>query len=240
MRKTRYAVLTNPGGRNRNEDSAKVQRAQGGFCVAVADGLGGHGGGGEASKAAVEKLLQCHEQGDCRTREGIAKAVRMAHEAVLACQESEGGGMSTLVALFLEKERAVWAHVGDSRLYYFKEGRLSLRTLDHSVPQMAVYMGMITEEQIRFHEDRCKILRALGGDSFEPDISEPISLDEGRHAFLLCTDGFWEHVLEAEMEEALAAWEDPMEWLLAMEKQIARKAPEDLDNYTAAAVFVEG
>lgn len=240
MIKTKYAVLTNPGSRQKNEDSAKVQRSLNGFCVAVADGLGGHGGGDEASKAAVEKLLQCHARGNCQTKKEITEAVCMANNAVISCRTQECDSMSTLVALFIENERAVWAHVGDSRLYYFKEGRLSLRTLDHSVPQMAVYMGMIAEEQIRFHEDRNKILRALGGENFAPDISEPVSLKEGKHAFLLCTDGFWEHVLETEMEETLGTLDDPMQWILAMEKQIVQSAPEDLDNYTAAAVFVEG
>ena len=102
----------------------------------------------------------------------MRRMVSQADRAVRAVQTPESPGMSTLVFLVTERDRAVWAHVGDSRLYHFRNGQMIFHTLDHSVPQTAVYMGMITEDQIRFHPDRSRILRALGSDSFEPDVMD--------------------------------------------------------------------
>lgn len=237
MNITRYSYLTNPGGRRENEDSVLIRKINSSTAAVVADGLGGHGGGGLASRAAVKTVLNCFAEGQCRTTEGIAHTIGQANDAVLSCQTEDCKMKTTLVCLFLEDGVAEWVHVGDSRLYHFIDRRLSSRTLDHSVPQLAVSMGMITEGQIRFHEDRNRLLRALGSDSREPDISGPVSLARGFHSFLLCTDGFWEYVLEEEMERTLAESESPEKWLGRMEQLLRAKAPEKNDNYTAAAVF---
>lgn len=237
MIKTEYAVLTNAGGREINEDTVLAIPSTLGLAVTVADGLGGHGGGSTASRAAAKAVSDSFGRGLCRTGEGIISAVYSANQAVLDCQTQTCAMKTTLVSLFVEEDQAVWAHVGDSRLYHFRDGKLEERTLDHSVPQLAVLMGMITEDQIRFHEDRNRVLKALGSDSFEPDISGPVSLTEGFHAFLLCTDGFWEYVLEQEMEETLADSPDPRQWLSKMEALLRGRAPGDQDNYTAAGVF---
>lgn len=145
---------------------------------------------------------------------------------------------TTIVALLLHGKQAQWIHVGDSRLYHFRNLKLETSTMDHSVPQMAVMMGMINWEDIRSHPDRNRLLRALGSSEAMPDISAPISLAEGMHSFLLCTDGFWEYVTENEMEKTLAASANPKEWLFKMEQLIKTKAPANQDNYTAAAVYV--
>lgn len=237
MLKTAYAVLTCPGGREDNEDSVLVKETPSGLFAAVADGLGGHGDGKKASLAAAEKIVSCYEKGLCRTREEIAEAFYWSNEAVAVNQGEAGQSMTTLVSLMIQEGKAFWGHVGDSRLYHFQNARLVSRTLDHSVPQMAVFMDMITEDEIRFHPDRNRILRALGSDSHEPEIEGPISLAEGFHAFLLCTDGFWEYVTEERMEETLACSPNPEKWLLKMEEILKGQAPEDQDNYTMAAIF---
>lgn len=238
-----YAILTGKGGREANEDQAQVRVFPNGLVAAVADGLGGQGKGGVASKAAAEEITRCFlqegsfaEYGDI-SKEGILKAVSRTNAAVISCQTASCQMMTTLAGLVLKEGQAAWFHVGDSRLYDFKNGKLHSCTLDHSVPQMAVLMGMISKSQIRFHPDRHKILRALGSESFEPDISGPVPVDDGFHAFLLCTDGFWEYVLEEEMEKGLENCADPKQWLLKMEQIIKEQALDRQDNYTAAAVF---
>lgn len=100
-------------------------------------------------------------------------------------------------------------------------------------------LGEITPDQIRFHEDRSRVLRALGQDGeLKVDIREE-RLSPGRHAFLLCSDGFWEYVLEQEMVDDLAAAASPEEWLDKMRARLIARAPEDNDNNTAAAVWAE-
>lgn len=240
MIKTDYAVLTCPGGREVNEDTVLIKEGPFGLFAAVADGLGAHGQGKKASLAAAEKILSCFEKGFCSNQEEIAQAFHRSNQAVAACQGEDGQAMTTLVSLVVRQGTALWGHVGDSRLYHFQNARLVSRTLDHSVPQMAVFMNMITEDQIRFHPDRNRILRALGSDSHEPELSEHVPLSEGFHAFLLCTDGFWEYVPEEWMEETLASSPNPEKWLLKMEQFLKKQTPKELDNYSAAAIFTIG
>ena len=146
---------------------------------------------------------------------------------------------TTITFLAVNGMKAAWAHVGDSRIYHFLDGRLVSRTRDHSASQIAVMLGTITEDQIRFHEDRNRVYRALGQDGelkvdthFEP-------LRPGRHAFLLCTDGFWEYVYEEEMAEDLAAAASPEDWLARMRARLAARVPDNNDNNTAAAVWLD-
>lgn len=234
---TAYALLTDQGGRRTNEDWAgAAELPDGGLAAAVADGLGGQGGGQIASEAAGEAFLRMVNSG-AGQEQLLASAASQANAAVLGCQTQACRMMSTLVGLILKDGKAQWVHVGDSRLYHFHNEVLCSRTLDHSVSQMAVDMGMIDESQIRFHEDRSRLLRALGSDAFEADVSETLSLNQGFHAFLLCSDGFWEYVIEHEMETALAGCRLPGQWLSRMEQLRRERAPEDSDNYTAAAVF---
>lgn len=237
--KIQIAELTNPGGRAINDDTVCCRESVNGAYVFVGDGLGGYKGGKQASETAGETLLrECEEKGmmtDDRFQETAAKA----EEAVRKLQDRTGGNMkTTIVLLALEGEYARWMHVGDSRLYRFDNGKLTKQTRDHSVSQMAVLMGDITQEQIRFHEDRNLVLRALGGGNARADISEKTSITGGQASFLLCTDGFWEYVYETEMEALLKQAKNPAQWLAAMEKLLLQRATGEHDNYTAAAVFV--
>lgn len=142
------------------------------------------------------------------------------------------------VCLLLDGDRAVWAHVGDSRLYGFLNGSLILQTLDHSVAQMGVVLREITPDQIRFHEDRNRVLRALGQEGSLKVETGKRHLEPGQWAFLLCSDGFWEYVLEKEMEGALAQAAGPEEWLSRMRGLMPGRVPPDNDNNSAAAVWV--
>jgi len=103
---------------------------------------------------------------------------------------------------------------------------------------MAVLMGDITAEQIRFHEDRNRVLRALGGENAKAEVSEALKIGRGKTAFLLCTDGFWEYVYENEMEQTLRKARTPEEWLQSMERILKERVCGDNDNYTAAAVLI--
>jgi serine/threonine protein phosphatase PrpC len=153
-------------------------------------------------------------------------------------QEAKKGNMkTTMVFLTIEDGRAKWMHVGDSRLYHFHCGQLLTQTTDHSVSQMAVLMGEITPQQIRFHEDRNRVLRALGSESARPEISQTVMLTGGEDVFLLCTDGFWEYVYEEEMEALLRRSATPEQWLEEMKQILLTRIPQDNDNFTAAAVF---
>lgn len=232
------AVYSDAGGREENEDSVRfLRQGDDGLLLVLADGLGGHGGGKTASAAAVEAVCSDWE-GEADPGD-LANRIARAHQTIREKQTPDCMMKSTVVLLALRGQQSAWAHVGDSRLYHFHQGKLEFQTRDHSASQVAVLLGEITPDQIRFHEDRGRILRALGQEGdLRPETGEQ-TLPPGRHAFLLCSDGFWEYVLEQEMEEDLRAAADPQGWLDAMRGRLSRRTPPDNDNNTAAAVWLD-
>ena len=227
------------GGREYNEDCVRHMERHDAYAVVVADGLGGHGGGEKASLIVAEGLTGAFMRDPEFEAGYIRNLFEQAATAVVEAQSSANKMKSTGVGLFLKDGAAIWAHAGDSRLYYFKDVVLNAQTLDHSVSQMAVFSGEITQEEIRSHVDRNKVLKAFGGEGFRADISSVYTFETGFHAFLLCTDGFWEYVWETEMEIDLAKADAPIDWLGAMIGRLARRVPKDNDNFSAAAVFID-
>lgn len=216
-------TFTHQGGRRGNEDAF--------LCLppwwAVADGLGGHIRGEEASRRAVEILEEAFAR-----KQAPETAFRRAQEAV--CRLN--GPRTTLVFAAAEGEELRFLHIGDSRGYLFREGRLLFQTTDDSLPQRLVQLGEISPAEIRRHPLRNRLTAALGGEDFPaPHISPAFRLQPG-DALLLASDGFWEPVTEACMLETLAAAADPEAWLAAMLQDVDPEAAED--NLTAAAVFV--
>ena len=228
--------LCSIGGRKKNDDTVMIASDSGYIRLYVGDGLGSYAGGKQASETAGQALMAC--RGSMLGDEELRSAAHMANQAVYDLQKSTDGTMkTTLVFLTIEDEKARWMHVGDSRLYHFKDGKLISQTTDHSVSQMAVMMGEITTHQIRFHEDRNRVLRSLGGENAKPELSPVTDISDGDHAFLLCSDGFWEYVYEAEMEQTLCQAKDPDDWIASMEQILQGRITGNNDNYTAAAAF---
>lgn len=234
MVKTAY--YSDIGGRPYNEDSVRTAERGGGTLLILCDGLGGHGGGDAASRAAVE--LICDNWNGTADPGHLETLLLAAHEKICSMQTPACKMKSTAVALAINNGVASWAYAGDSRLYHFVNGELVGQTRDHSASQVAVFLGEITTDQIRFHADRSKIFRALGLESELTIDTATETLSGGRHAFLLCSDGFWEYVLEDEMKAALERSASPDEWIFSMRKTLASRAPEDIDNNTAAAAWI--
>lgn len=234
----KIAAFSAQGGRDYNEDSISVLEEADRQCAVVADGLGGHGGGEIASSIAAVQIKNAFSSATSVNEEWILELYRQINKEVLGQQSIQCQMKTTCVSLFLEQDIAWWAHVGDSRLYYFENGELKMKTMDHSVSQMAVLSGEITAEQIRFHEDRNRVLRAFGaGEDVRPDIDRMKLNPDIFQSFLLCTDGFWEYVLETEMQIDLLKAEQPSEWLKYMEERLNRRVDGKNDNYSAVAVF---
>lgn len=241
------AILTEKHQRRQNEDFADYIRLGSCGCWVVADGLGGHAGGEVASKMAVETIISAFDRHQEITVPAINGYLEAAQAALRQRQQEEpqlSEMRTTIVLLVADLQGARWAHVGDSRLYHFHQARIISQTRDHSVPQALANAGEIKKEDIRFHEDRHRLLRALGQDGdLRPTIQkeqQPLATGD---AFLLCTDGFWEMVLESEMEADLGQAVTPQEWLQTMQARILKRSSRDTgrqhDNFTAMAVFVQ-
>ena len=231
-----YESYSDIGGRSENEDSLQILKKgfPGKFAFAVADGLGGHGGGKAASGAAAD-VLNDEWSGEVSPAEWT-RMLRKANDRVVALQTETCKMKTTFAGILVDNDHYVCAHVGDSRVYHFYDGTIESQTRDHSASQLAVMLGEIEPEQIRFHEARNQVLKAIGQTSeLKPEIHEK-KLLRGSHAFLLCTDGFWEYVTETEMEASLASAEDPKSWLEKMKKIALSRMESGNDNNTAIVV----
>lgn len=214
-------------GHSINEDSCLCSAEKGIFIVA--DGLGGHSSGEKASLAAVDYFEKNCLGG--YTEKRITELMEGANTEVI---EKGDGGKTTVAAAFTENGNFIYANAGDSRVYYFHDGKIIAQTKDHSVCQASADMGMIRQEDIRGSEDRSRLLKVLGGDE-KLNLKKhytPIKIQNG-DAFLLCSDGFWEYVYETEMEADLLKSESSEVWLKHMLKRHILRAENKGDNYTA-------
>ena len=231
----RFHSYTHVGGRPNNEDSYYAGQ-NGDLCLfVVADGLGGHDSGEVASAIAANELKDRFLREGCRFQ--IEEAILAANEKILETQRETGLNMKTTVtAVFVNGETTVVANVGDSRSYAFRGREIAFQSVDHSAAQMAVNVGEITPAEIRGHEDRNILTRALGAsanvkiDLFELPASSYDSL-------LLCSDGFWEYVLEDEMIDTKEKAPYPSDWLNRMRNLLRKRVPEGHDNNTAIVVM---
>ncbi len=229
------------GGRAVNQDRCGVAVDAPFGCWVLADGLGGHGGGEVAAEVAVDTILTAFRDKLGCSRDVVEYCLETANRAILDRQARDGrlGEMRTTVVLLLsDGTSAWWGHVGDSRLYALRAGRVWSQTKDHSVPQALSDAGEIAPEAVRFHEDRNRLLRSLGaGGQCRPTIRAEAAPVSAGDAFLLASDGFWEYVTETEMEADLAKAEDPGDWIARMEARLRRRASGSHDNYSTIAVF---
>lgn len=236
------SVLSEPGGRAVNEDAYGCWSSLTAcFCV-LSDGAGGHQGGAIASRLAVEHALGWfHRCPEC-SADGVLQAIEAANAAIVAAQHSmpEYSEMrATIVVLAFDTERgtAIWGHVGDTRLYCFRGQRIVFQTRDHSVLQGMVDAGYMQVGDLRSAPQRSVLLAALGdAEVLEPCIHpSAFSLSDG-DLLLLCTDGFWEHLDERGMEQALHMAQSPETWLSQLEIAVRAQGGDRQDNYSALLV----
>ena len=237
MQLSAYAY-TNRGGRDHNEDSLRASAEQGIFVLA--DGLGGHRCGEVASQAAVDAIFTGMAQAEALEEASLLDLFRSANEELLRRQAQPGQEemRTTAVALKLAGSTAVWAHIGDSRLYRFSNGELAGVTADHSVTYRKFLGGEISYMDVYHDDDRSRLLRVLGKEPCRPEAGQA-AVSPG-DAFLLCSDGFWELILEKKMESALKKADSPAAWLEAMEKIVEKNGRnKEMDNYSAIAVWID-
>jgi serine/threonine protein phosphatase PrpC len=180
-----------------------------GLVFAVADGLGGYGGGEVASGMAVETLLSQAQKsisGGSRIPGTIRDAFNRANHEILDAAISGRGGrkmQSTLSTLVITPGEAHLGHVGDSRVYRRREGELELLTTDHSQVMELLRMHIITPEQAIEHPARYALTRSVGGDiTVRTDVRNERL--EPADTFLLCSDGLWSNVTSSEIAESMA------------------------------------
>jgi protein phosphatase len=188
---TRGAAVSNVGRvRSNNQDSGYAGRD----LFVVADGMGGHAGGDVASAIATNHIKQIdHEYDDPElARETLKNALLEANEALAETvyEHPELTGMGTTVSAILRVgDYVALAHIGDSRIYLWRDGELTQISTDHTFVQRLVDTGRITEEEAAVHPRRSVLMRVLGDVDAHPDIDSWILETHPGDRWLLCSDG---------------------------------------------------
>ncbi len=237
------AIVSDVGSvREQNEDRGRCIRPgdperldRRGVLVLVADGMGGHEAGDVASMTAADVVAKAYYAAAGTPLEALGRAFAEANTQIHAAAADGTGrpGMgTTCTALAIRGAEAVWAHVGDSRLYRLRGSRIERLTTDHSVVGELVADGVISEEEARHHDQRNVITRALGiAPAVEPSLGGPLMVATG-DVFVLMSDGLYDLVPESEIGEVVAA--DPHD--AAHELVDRANARGGYDNVTVAVV----
>lgn len=235
-------VYTNAGGRSYNEDSVGVAGVDDYAIYVVCDGLGGHASGEVASQAAVDVILDGWKNDVLPDRkEWLPSIIKRANNRILELQREHNQIMkSTVVTLVIDDQKAVWANTGDSRLYYIHHGELISVTEDHSVAYKKYKAGEITREAIATDEDQSSLLRTLGNeDRYEPSVYESEAPLEKGDAFVLCSDGAWEYLLDHEVLVDYHKAMDASHWMELMLTRILSRVDGKSDNLSMITIIVD-
>jgi protein phosphatase len=226
----RHASRTDPGRKRRhNEDSFVVQPP----LFAIADGMGGAQAGEIASALAAGALSESNANGggESRVIELIQEANRRVHERASTDPSTSGMGTTITVALIENDGSVTIGHVGDSRAYRLRGGRLEQITDDHSLVAELVRRGELSAEEAEVHPQRSVITRALGTD---PDVDVDAFSEQPKPGdlYLLCSDGLSDMVAAEVIEEIMREYREDLDAAARALVRAANRGGGD-DNITA-------
>jgi protein phosphatase len=190
--------------RSNNQDSGYA----GTRLFVVADGMGGHAGGDVASAIALNRVIEADREyasahdAEFALRSALGAANTMLAETVFDHPELTGMG-TTVSAILRSGNEIALAHIGDSRVYLYREGVLTQITADHTFVQRLVDSGRITQEEAAVHPRRSVLMRVLGDVDSAPEIDTAVIEVQPGDRWLLCSDGLSSYVSDDKIEAAL-------------------------------------
>jgi serine/threonine protein phosphatase PrpC len=230
------------GSRKVNQDRIAYTYGRDTLLLVVADGMGGHAGGEIAAQICVRLFIERFQQ---EAKPVLKHPVQFLQDSMLRAHAALGSyaaqfsmletPRTTCVACVVQAGQAYWAHVGDSRLYLFRQGGLIGQTKDHSKVQYLIDQGQISDDDVATHPDRNKIFSCLGG-LVDPviDVSRRTPLRNG-DVLVMCTDGLWGVMKREEIADWLTSTP-----ILTTGPQMMREAEKrggaDGDNLSAIVV----
>jgi PPM family protein phosphatase len=193
-----YAKLSLAGNRTENQDRVDVLAGGDAQLMAVVDGMGGHAHGARAAEVTVTTLKECFAEMSLPVFDPqgfLTLALARAHDRVVKLGDGvalDHKPRATCAVCLVQDGGSYWAHVGDSRIYQLRRGKVLTRTRDHSHVELLLREGLIAESEMRGHPMRNFVECCLGGDSPLPDtsVTSRTKLEPG-DVLLACTDGFW-------------------------------------------------
>jgi PPM family protein phosphatase len=243
-----YADLSLLGDREDNQDRVTVSAAEQAALLVVIDGMGGHSDGSRAADTALKSLLESFRQTSLPLFDPLGflhMSLSRAHDEVAKLgngQTIDTRPRATTAICLVQEGAAFWAHIGDSRVYHMRHGKILERTRDHSHVELLLREGKITEEELPTHPMRNFVECCLGGDPAIPEMTV-----SGRHVLqpgdvlLLCTDGIWANLRDSDIAGFFR--DDNQElraWLEALGRRAVQASAPFSDNSTAAVLRWHG
>lgn len=232
---------TRLGNREVNEDRIGVAESDNAVLMIVADGMGGYRGGQIASRALVNRMVQQFKRHTFpmeKPQAFLKELVSDAHLAVIKAGSEQYPPIeprTTCVVCLIQEGKAWWAHVGDTRLYHLRAGKVQERTIDHSKIEELRRKGELSEKEMDKHPQRHLVTRCIGFQQHPPvpGISEGVEL-ESQDMLLLCSDGLWTSLDDGSIGKLLSenAIEKAVE---TMAYQAEFKAYPNSDNISVVA-----
>ena len=239
-----HAELSLRGARESNQDRVVAEVAKDAVLLVACDGMGGHEEGERAALVALQTIVQRFRAATLPLLDPIGflhLALGAAHQQIVNIGVDiplENRPRATIALCVAQLGSAYWAHVGDSRTYHLRRGRVVARTRDHSHVELLVREGVIGAEQVHNHPMRNFVESCLGGETLLPemDVSRRHPLEPG-DVLLVCSDGLWAGVSDEVIAAAFVPAETPFSEALATLGATAVAASgASCDNTSAAAL----
>jgi serine/threonine protein phosphatase PrpC len=242
--KIEYAKVSAVGDREDNQDRAAIVVAEDAAIMLVFDGMGGHENGAQAAEIGLRIVQDEFMASDLPLFDPqgfLYTAMARAHDEVVKIGSDlavDFRPRATCAVCLIQESGSWWGHIGDSRIYHMREGKLLKRSRDHSHVEVLIQEGAITEEEALDHPMRNFVECCIGGDAPVPDMSitRKMPLEPG-DVLLACSDGLWSGTTDDEMADMATSPENSLaENLKALSvKALTTNAPYS-DNTTGTAL----
>jgi len=205
----KYKSLTKKGSNKKsNEDSIGILEIDGGILCIVCDGLGGGLAAGKASDICVKSIqnyfLESKEKKHLNKIRGSIISANAELVGMSVSNKKYKGMATTSDVFFFNNHTVFWGHIGDSRIYHLKNGKLHKLTKDHSLVQQMLDKGYISMKAASKHPNKNIIMNALGESlDIEIDSSKLILDPKSTHRFMICSDGVNVVIGKEELEKIL-------------------------------------
>jgi PPM family protein phosphatase len=203
-----YAKVSALGDRNDNQDRAAVVVAENAALLLVFDGMGGHSDGARAAETGLKIVQDMFMNASLPIFDPqgfLYTALARAHDEVVGLGTElavDFRPRATCAVCLVQEGGSFWAHIGDSRIYHVRDGKVLSRSRDHSHVEVLIQEGAITEEEALDHPMRNFVECCIGGDAPVPDMSitRKRALEPG-DVLLACSDGLWSGLADEDMAQ---------------------------------------
>lgn len=231
------AFISEAGSRLENDDYFGFVELDGYACYVVADGIT-QMRGSDSARTAIEAVVNAFQEAPGISRRKLRGYLRRANRELLHAKGYERLKASVTVVV-TDYQRCRYGYAGNTRFRLYRNGRKIRASFDMSMGQDLVREEKISQDKLAEHEERTNLYSYFGDKCFHPYLSRKIRLQDG-DIITLCTRGIWENVDEGELADVFAeAGDEPSEECDKVEDLLLSRQPEDLEDYTFAAIYVD-